>query len=406
MALFKKICIVLGVFVLIFTTVLYILTTPYGENIIRGVLENELRKVFGQQVSISSFETNLLSRVQVYGFAITRISGAETHPFVSIEYARVTYRLWHLLIPKPAIDSVTIDKLSVSVVRDSSGFQLPYSRKEKNQGNVRKPLDFGLKFGLLDLRNSSFAYNDRTIPVHASAGDVDVYIREKNDSAYGFKLEAGSWEIVYHDYPVTVDSLTMSGYLTQDEIGIEHLDLSLPDLHCSLKTTVRMSSSPFLINGDMSIQGNIIPIAGIFHDKIPSWLNPQRGIMNTHIRFTGTPRNPDITLSMDVHELQFKDTLINNVTLMGVYSEHTLRLKKMQLGMLDGIISGEGEINADSLLSHDFSLTLNGINLQYVWELFYKDSSPYRGRLNGMLQTRGPLKIPRDLNASAHLSLE
>jgi len=293
----------------------------------------------------------------------------------------------HVLSLNPHLDQVVIDSLSVSVVRDSSGYQLPVSRGEKKQEKLQNPLDFGLRFAHLDLRNSSVTYDDYTVPLHVSAGNVDLNIQEKNDRMYLLRLNAASWGITYREHLVSVDNLTISGTISPDKIFIEYLELGLPDLRCYLQATADMIDSPVRIYGNAKIQGNITPVVELFRDTIPGRVYPLKGILETDIGFSGTVDDPHITVSTRVHDIEFNGTSLDNLTLEGDYRNRILNLQKIYLELLDGNVSGKGTVNTDSLLYHDFSLEVSDINFERIWEMIYKDASLYRGRFNGSLET-------------------
>lgn len=406
MSVFMKIIVFFCVVCLVAVGAGYFFTISKGETIIRGILEKKLTKVIGQQVTISTFETNLFTRVRISGFTLVRKPGAGDLPFVSIGNAHIEYRLWRLLRRKPLIDLVTLDSLSVSVVRDSSGFYLPGAKGEKKQDSARKPLDFGIRFGRLDIQNSSCIYNDRTIPLFVSAGEIDVHIRENGGDVYGYRLHADSWEIEYRDQPVSVKNLAVTGTITQNSITVEPLELNLPGLHCEMKSTIKLDESHVYIDGNMSIQGNIVNVAELFREHIPLRFYPQKGTVITNVAFTGPVNDPLVTVSLGIEDLQLEDTSISEAIFEGDYHKQKLNFARIRIGLFGGIVSGGGTMATDSLLTHDVTLAIEGIDLERIWKMIYKDTSPYRGQIKGDLHTNGPLKIPRNLTASAHLSLE
>ena len=92
-----------------FLAVLYFFSIPYGENIIRSIIENKIGESLGLQIQIGSFETNLFSRVQIGDVSLTEVSGQEKFPFASVNFVRIEYRLWRVLSLKPYMDHFTID---------------------------------------------------------------------------------------------------------------------------------------------------------------------------------------------------------------------------------------------------------------------------------------------------------
>ena len=406
MSVVKKACIFFCVVCTLAFAAGYFFTTAKGENIIRGILEKQLTKALGQAVRISTFETNLVSRIRMEGFEISQKPGAGDMPFVSIGNAHVEYRLSHLLRKKPLIDSVSVDTLSVSVVRDSSGLYLPGSKGEKKPESARKPLDLKVRFGSLEIRNSSCFYNDRVVPLFVSAGNIAVNIKENDVNVYGFGINADSWEVNYREQPVAVENFAVTGTVTPDHITIEPLELDITGLHCVMKTTVNLDESPLQIDGDMSIDGDILPMAELFRDHLPSRLYPQKGAAEAHITFNGPVNDPQLTVSLNIKDLQLRDALITEAIAEGDYQKQKLNISNLYIELFEGIVSGNGSVTVDSLLTHDFTLAVEEISLERIWKLIYNDVSPYRGQINGYLHTTGPLKIPRNLTALAHLSLD
>ncbi len=406
MGVSKKIIFFLILFIVMVISVFYFFTIPYGENIIRGAIENKISKSLGLQVRIGSFETNLFSHIQLSDITIPQIFDTVKSPLMTVDYARVEFRLWHLISLKPYIDQVIIDSLSVNVARDSSGYRLPVFAGKKKKNKTRKPLNFGLKLGRLDLNNSSVAYDDYTLPLLISAGNVNVNVEEQKNLTYKFRLVADAWKTMYRAKSVSINSLYASGILSHDQITIEKLELAFPDLLFSLRSTLDMGKSPLQINGNAKIQGDIIPIIGMFGELIPQRFYPLKGSFDTNIGFEGTINDPNVTFSMGLKNIELIDTSLDNLCLEGDYRKQAINLQKIYLELLDGTMSGKGTVALDSLLYHDFSLEVSGISFEKIWELIYRETSPYSGYLNGFLETKGPLKIPKKLIATARLSFD
>jgi len=390
----------------ILVSVLYLAASPYGENVIRVVLEDRLGEALGQRVSISSLETNIFSYVELRGSVLPVTTGEGDRPFLTVDHARVSYRLWRVFRHGFSADSVVIDSMRVAIIRDEKGLHIPGTGRKREGERTGQPLDFRLYFAQLEIKNSSLTYDDRIVPLQVSAGNVDIAIRERNDSISEFQVEAVTWNAAYREHALMIDSLAVTGRLTGNEVILDRFELDFPGLRCFLAGTVGIGDSPVAFNGEGKIEGSITPIASLFSDTFPSWLNPRSGMTITNIGFSGNIANPSLIVTTHITDMQLRDTVIPEVSLEGSYTDRVATISRMSLDLLDGSVVGEGKVVVDSLLMHDFSLTLNDLQLDRVWEMIYKDSSPYRGKFTGILTTGGPLRYPRDLTAAAHLSME
>ena len=393
-------------FFLVLSLLLYFFSTKHGERIIRNLLEKKLEQTFGCHVSIASLETNLLSHVQLQNIEITQISGSDKNPFLSIDIARIEYRLSRLLSKDTFINTVIIDRMAVYVMRDSSGYHFLHVQDKKKHEDVSKPYDLRFKFDSLDLIRSSVTLADHTIPLNVTTDNITLHFRKEDTGGHIFYLNADSWKVDYHEHPFSVTSLAIDGSISDEHLTIEKFELELPELHCTMTSTIDITETPFQISGEVNLHGNPQKLAELFKHTIPHQFYPLNGNMETVIGFSGTTFDPNISFSMNVHDLELKNTILDSIIIHGAYEQKKINLNKIQVELLDGIMKGQGKIQLDSLLTHDFFLSIEGMNIERALKLIYDDYSPYKGKINGELQTSGPVKNVQNLSVTSHLSLE
>ncbi|MFC1651393.1 hypothetical protein ACFL2X_07460, partial [Candidatus Latescibacterota bacterium] len=402
----KKTAIIIVTCVFLLLGFFSILTIPFGENIIRSTIERRISSVLGAEIKIGSFETNLISRIRIGDISLSEKKTAGEDSILSLGHLSIEYRMWHLISRKPFVDQFLIEGLHITVVHDSSGFHLPIPRRKKQQNKSQKTLNSIFQLTQLNINNSSVTYNDNTIPLFVSAGNIRLNMKKDSESDFILQLSADEWKIKYHEKPVAVDNVILSGTVSPDELFIEYLDFSLPGLQWHLQSKVNIAESPLQINGTAEIRGNISPMAEILQMDLPGILFPLKGELETTLSFSGPIDNPEMSVLLGIENAEINKTIIDTISIDGTYRNKSLNVRDISLELLGGTVSGTGEIFADSLLTHAFSLEAHAVNFERIWELIYDDVSPYKGRINGFIETSGPLKKPRNIQADAGLSFE
>ncbi|MFC1538514.1 translocation/assembly module TamB domain-containing protein [Candidatus Latescibacterota bacterium] len=402
----KTIVIIVFFSLFLLLSLLYFFSSKYGEQIICDFLEKKLEQLFEAQVSIANLETNLFSRVQLQNIEIKTATDREINPLLSIENIRIEYRLSSILRKKEFIDTVTIDNMDVYVSRDINGFNFRNVQRTKKTDSEKTSPQVSFMFEHLNVSGSSITVSDQTIPLDISADNINVLLSQNDGSAYDFQCTADSWNGNYNLQPIPIRSFSVKGSIDDKYISVEQLELDFRELHAIVKSTIDISVSPFQIEGDVFINGNPGKITELFRNKIPSRFYPQFGNMETVIGFAGTTENPNISFSTNLEHLVFEDIILDSLIVQGTYAQREINLNTIQLEVLDGVVKGQGNLYLDSLLTHDFIFSVEAVNVERVLKLIYDDYSPYKGRINGKLQTSGPVKNFQNLTMMSQLSLE
>jgi len=213
--------------VLVFLILIFsILATGPSENFIRGVVEEQLQNTLGQSVKIGTLETNIFSRLQLYDFEIFQVDGDTRMPFVNLRYACVNYRLWHLLKRELFIESVVLDSMFVTILKDSAGFtNLPLLSSESKKDKGASSSAFQFHLGNAVLNDVSVLYEGRNIPVKCSLDNFNFSLGKQDNDSYFFQTQAGSGIINYLEKPVEVTGINVNGLFHGNELQFNDLSL-------------------------------------------------------------------------------------------------------------------------------------------------------------------------------------
>ncbi|MFC1607242.1 translocation/assembly module TamB domain-containing protein [Candidatus Latescibacterota bacterium] len=379
-------------------------TSQYKDKVIRSLLEYKLEQFFGYNIRITSFETNILSYFQFQGLTAVDSSQSGNKQIVSIGYARVDYTFSNLLGNEPIIKSVAIDSLMVNARRDSASFRKTLQQVKKHRA-TDSPIDFGIQFHSLHLTNSLIHYDDKLVPLNAISENIEITLKRKRQSEYSFLFQADSLHVDYLSYPFFANNLIVTGIISPEKVTVTQFALNHSGLECTLQADIDFHQLPVQISGKAQIQGNPSFIAANFNQVIPQHSLPLNGAMNIDIGFTGTLSEPVISLSMNIDDLELSNTTIERLEVHGKYQDKAIELNNITMELFEGKVLGQGKIHLDSLFTHEMSLMSQDINLERLFDLVPHEKSPYSGKLNGKLQTKGPVKNLKECSLNGGFSL-
>ncbi|KPK90984.1 hypothetical protein AMJ80_07770, partial [bacterium SM23_31] len=402
-----RLTVILAVVLVFLILIFSILATGPGENFIRGVVEEQLQNTLGQSVKIGTLETNVFSRLQLYDFEIFQMDGDTRIPFVNLRYACVNYRLWHLLKRELFIESVVLDSMFITILKDSAGFSnLPLLSSESKKDKGASSSAFQFHLGNAVLNDVSILYEGRNIPVKFSLNNFNFSLGKQDNESYLFQTRAGSGIINYLEKPVEVTGINVNGLFSGNELQFNDLSLQFLGLKCAGDAVINMGNTPVSLNGNVHVTGKSEECVDLFSDYIPSHLLPIEDNLNITLGLGGSIDEPLINARIEFPQLKIADLGINNVLLEGEYQANTVTLNKLNMELMKGKISGKGYITLDSLLSHSISLSVNNVTLSDVLTYINKERSPYQGFVNGEIKSDGPLLIPEMVQASGEFALQ
>lgn len=384
-----------------------LLTTGPGENFVRGVIEDRLNKTLNQQVAIGKLETNLVSRLQLEQVEVFQIAGKERTDFLKLRYAVINYRIWELLKRKLPIESITVDSLELSVLRDSSGsFNFPALAAGGDTAAGEAPFAVEVELGSFVLNAAKVSYQDRIIPLEGSLSDIGLALQQEAADHFRFRIQAGAGGLAYLGKPLSLDSLALEGSWEDRQLRLANISIRLPGIECAGAFSVDLKTAPLLLGGNLSLKGELAPAAQIFRDYLPPQFLPLKGQVAADLSLEGTLEDPGISFKVDLADLQAADLPIRVGLLEGQYRQKQIKLDQLRVELLDGSVSGQGLVILDSTLNHQLALSMSGISLTRLSRFISRQPSPYQGVIKGKIETAGSLRSPEQLQASARISLQ
>ncbi len=385
---------------------LFMLTLSPGEKIIKGFAEGKLQDLLGQEVRIGSLETNLLSRAQVRDVQIYQFLSGDTIPLLSLDYLRVDYRLTDLLRRPLSIRSLIMDRVLLSVNRDTSGaYNMPFLNTGEKTDSISAPAPLEVRLHKAELNNATLEYLDNSIPIDAAVHNLNVTLEYQKDEIYLYHLRVDSSKVEYQGIPLTGNDIHLGGLWSPRRSRLDSVRVRLPGMEFKGNAEFVEDGGYSSIAGDFNLRGNpgllLKGVSEHLTDKVPS----VEGELNLSLHVEGSLDQPKLSLELDLPELEIAEIRLHKGLIQAELEPGFANLNQLSLQILGGSISGEGRFLLDSLLAHQLSLSVHEIDLAQVWRLLYHEVSPYQGKIHGKLTSSGSSQDPREWNISADMNL-
>lgn len=406
MGALRKAVSALALIVLCFSAAAVFLASSRGERIIRDTLTERLGKALKLDIRIESLETDLFSSLTLHGIRISLPDTPDSSAILTCDDVGIDFRIWRLMRSRPSIDSLGVSGLAVNLKKDENGWKLPSGTKKTTaEPSSKPPLDAGIRFSRLCIEKSSLSYNDTTVPLALSTGNVAFDARAPNDSSYAFTAMFGSWTASFDSTAFDIHDVTIAGVINPSSVTIERCSLDAAGLVCDLTGHVNLDRESVGIEGSAHIDGDLLPLAALIAPSIPKQYHPKEAALSADITVTGTIDDPVLNLSASVPVLRTDFLDVSAIMFSGEYRQKIAQLDTLRFGVFGGVLHGRGYVEVDSLMNHSFTLAMDNVRLERIWEYIYNEKSPYKGRVEGDLVTAGPLAHPEQGSADAGLTV-
>ncbi|MFZ0391812.1 MAG: translocation/assembly module TamB domain-containing protein, partial [Calditrichia bacterium] len=395
----------LGIILLVLLLLIFIQLPP-GENILKGIAENQLGGILNQQVEIGDLETNLFGRIQLHDVRIHEKSAEPQDYFLKLAYGKVEYRLFDLLNQKLTIKSVLLDSLQVDMRRDSSGFiNVPIlNSSEKSQPDTSSG-GFSFSLGEATVKHSSIQFTDYSMGLEATLQKVHLEAIGQSGN-YRFSGNIRSGGVIYNEGRMPLNHLQFQGAYTEEALQLDSLSMEFPDLRMHGHLRLELAATPSGMQGQFFLKGNTRAVQDILNPFLPERLRPFQAQMDVVVNLAGTLQNPIIRADMHFPEMKMADLLIRDASLQGAFLGEKIELDTLRMQIADGKLRGEGEIRLNEQMDHRINLTLQNIDFGWLYQTLLETGSPYKGILNGHIASSGPLKNYQNLQVNARLTAE
>ncbi len=402
-----KILVVLLSFVSVISILLIILTLSPGESLIQLYAASRLHNLLGQEVRIGSLETNLISRLDLHDIEIYQIQSGDTIPFLNLKSCHVTYSLRELLKRRLTIKTVDLDDLSISIRRDSTGiYNLPMSDQKKGKARDSSRRSFAVQLKEVHIRGSSVEYADRSTPgTYVHMQNIDLRARHHEGDTYQFRLQSEAGRVEYGSTPLAVQYIELLGSGNSSGLTLDSASVYLPGLALSGTSKIMQLREEPSITGDLRITGNPGPLVQSVRRHVSDRLLPIEGDMDVAIHIEGSLANPTVAVQAYLPELNVAEIEIRRCLAQASIVPGSINIHKIELEALGGEVDCEAELTLDSLSTFQLRMRINGIDLKQALPQFARDTTPYRGRINGTVSAAGAVDNPASWDISANLKL-
>jgi len=235
-------------------------------------------------------------------------------------------------------------------------------------------------------------YQDNTVPFELSLNKIDFNLQQNDLNNYKFQLQFNSGDLKYQNYPFLINKLNLSGAAEEKELHLNQFSLGISEIGFTGQGVVNFESSPYPVQGNFGVRGKLNQFSQFLQDFLQHKISIHERIFVSNFKFGGNVNEPRIEVEADLPDFEIDDVLVKNGKLNAVYQTNQLSLDRMHLNMMGGSVSGRGNVLLDSLLTHNFVLAVEGINLNNVLQFISKQESSHTGLLSGKIESKGSLQ--------------
>ena len=197
---------------------------PPGEKAIKRVVEKRLGHLLAQEVRIGKLETNLFTHLEMRNLQIYKEQSGDTILLLDLGEAKVNYRLIDLLKKPPAIRSLYLEDLLLSVRKDSSGaYNIPLSEPAEKEDSVSHAALIPFVLGKAEVRGATLRYGDDISGLTVSAYDAGLTAEHGGGQTYAFHFRADSAEGRYREIPLTTWEIGLDGRFGTDQVRLDSM---------------------------------------------------------------------------------------------------------------------------------------------------------------------------------------
>lgn len=386
---------------------LFLLTLSPGERFLKRIVEFQLQDLLGQDVQIGALETNLLSRLQLRNVRIYQVQSGQRSPFLSFGYANVQYSLTSVLRRQLSIRSLDLDSLNLTIRRDSSGvFNLPLPNSSARLSNDATSQPFRVRLNQLSIQHSSLQYLDSMVPIEGSLQNTTIAVRYGADDNYNYQVQVDSGRVKYQGVPLTWNHMELAGLWSPRQWRVHSMSVNLPHLKLTGNASLENDGEHPVLTGDFCLHGNPDLLLQAANERFPKTLSPIQGDLNLTLHLEGSLHHPKVNAQLDLGAFEIATIRVPRGLIKMIWEPGSLDLEELRLELLGGVISGQGEICSDSLITHHLSLKTEGIDLAQAWQVFHQGTSPYQGKINAEILATGQEQRLKDWDVSANILLQ
>ncbi len=369
------------------------LTHRPGERWVRKMLEAQLTKSLGQPLSVDSLETNLFTRLDLYGIVLHSSQTVAGQPPLLLQRAMIRYRLSEVISGKLSFRSVALDSLALSLTSDSTGIKdLPFLRHlTAASPSARKARAPSIHFGKVKLTNASLTFREKTVALDLDLDGLDATFQARErgfDTSFQLdtlRLKRESWRL-----PLT--HVSGSGNIVGNVATLDSATVTIPGIKIGLSGELDFSRQQATVILRAGGAGTLAALAALDRQNLPQKLGSLDGEIAFQTWIRGKVAHPDVSGWMRADQLKVTpDFTVERMEILGGLRGTTVYVDSVSVRALDGALRGQGRMQLASPYDHSLQLALSRIDAAQLWKAGYGVPSPFAGIINGSLTSSGPL---------------
>ena len=371
-----------------------------GEGIITNLLEYNLSKMLNMTVKIDDLFTNIVSHVEVLNVHI--YDSSDEMSSIHINRLDVHYNIFALLSNKLSISNITIDGMHAKIFTNEKE-ELLFPQFTSEDEPSENPLK--IYVGKVHLSNSTFSYNNRSIPLEVSLQNLSAEILcNNNEDRYEVTAEFSKAEILYDKKSIILQPFQLSGSVAQEEVVINELSFALMGIELTGTASASIGGSSTYMNGEISIDGVPNELIDMFDDNLPVRYRPDISEISAKISFTGTLQDYNIVASLTIPKIMAEEIELTDNKLHVRVLHDTLYIDTLSTQLFDGKFIAHGFVAIDSLQRFSFESSLLALDIIPLWDFLYTSKAPYTGSFDGSINAEGSVQHILESSISGNIS--
>ncbi|MBN2366882.1 MAG: AsmA family protein, partial [Calditrichaeota bacterium] len=407
---FMKLIVRAGIgFLLLILLILFFLTLPPGETLIRKIAQNQISNILQRPVKIADFSTNLISSIELTGLHIPVEDEDPENTLLGIGRISISYNLWALLHKNIRLKSVDVSGIDLFLQRNEDGtLNLPGIMTANGDTAAKDTSTGGFTFTLeqASVSNSNLHYEDIPASVKISLKTLSLKLRQEQPGHYAIEMSVDSGGTRYREKYFALRKFLADGKVTPEMYQLDTLRLDLTDIILSGDASLSRSTSDAAIDGGINYTINTTAVSDLFRDQIPERIYPVRSHINGRIWLSRTLENPAVETTLEVEGAQLGPDLPFAATAHLVWQKDSLMIRNLAMGIFRGTIIAKGAIKLDTLYQHALNLYLNQVALEELYDYIYAEKSPFQGNIQGSIYSNGPLADLFNINTEVDFTVK
>ncbi|MCB2213341.1 translocation/assembly module TamB domain-containing protein [bacterium] len=396
------------------------LTLPPGENFIREQAQTRLADLTGLDIQIGDLETNLFSSTTLFDVHVRHREIATDQDLVAFSRLKVQYDLLPLMNKWIRVDSLAVDSLAAHLLKTPDGrLNLPeFPADTTAPDTAAAPFPYEISLGGARVHLAEATYRDEELPLDARLDSLVLHARGYLGGRYDYELLWDQAKVDTDGRELLVQDFMMNGHLVDEQLQVDSLKLVVPGAELAGEGSgeiVAGEDSTQSFEAGVRLNADLASLSRQFGDLLPDAVKPLRGALLLDATVDGSASDPVFVVNLRGHRIRAGEYRVNDLKLGARGSLSEVTLDELHVETFGGNIDATGAITLDSLMQHNLTLRLTGIDMAQLQQTFMPQPDPTQtdssaglqrieGTVGGQLTSSGPLSQPWSLQADASLA--